>query len=138
MVIFGSNNCVYTFPRQATGGGYQLAGLQSSPPLVIQGAAFQDTDIVLPINTLTKERFLYCFGKNFDGGYLQGVALLGAGGASGLSRYVDGIRTSGSGRATTLSTPLGGFRVFVTGFGMAVPDAEYNMQPFSIMFKIAS
>lgn len=138
MVILGSNNCVYTFPRDAAGSGYQLAGLQSSPPLVIQGATFQDTDIVLPINTLTKERFLYSFGKNFDGGYLQGVALLGAGGASGLSRYVDSIRTANGGKATTLSTPLGGYRVFVTGFGMAVPDAEFNMQPFSVMFKIAS
>ena len=48
------------------------------------------------------------------------------------------LRTSSGKGAVTFSTPLGGYRVFVTGFGMAPPDAEYNIQPFSVIFRIAS
>lgn len=137
MTIFGGQNCVFTVNRQASGSGYRLAGLRSAPPLVIQGASFSDTDIILPVNTLDKKRFLYSFGKHFDGGQLQGVAMLSIG-SVGLARYVDGIRTSAGHGPVTFSTPLGGYRVWVTGFGMAPADAEYSLQPFSIMFKIAS
>lgn len=137
MTIFGSSNCVYAVSRQAAGSGYALAGLRSSPPLIIQGATFSDHDIVLPVNCLNRKRFLYSFGKQFGDGALQGMAMLGMGSLN-LVRMVDNLRTSSGNGQATLSTPLGGFRVFVTGFGMAPPDPEFNLQPFSVMFKIAS
>lgn len=138
MTLFAASNCVYIVQRSAVGNGYRLGSLQSAPPLVIQGGNFQDTDIVLPISTLDKRRFLYSFGKNFDGGSLQGIALLGLSGSIGLAQMVDSMRTSSGNGAVTFSTPLGGYRVFVTGFGMAQPDPEFNLQPFSVMFRIAS
>jgi len=138
MTIFGSSNCVYAVSRQAAGSGYALDGLFSAPPLIIQGATFSDQDIVLAINCLNKKRFLYSFGKQFGDGALQGVAMLGMSGNLNLARMVEGMRTSSGSGLSSLSTPLGGFSVFVTGFGMSPPDPEFNLQPFSVMFKIAS
>jgi hypothetical protein len=137
MTIFGSSNCVYAVSQRATSSGYALAGLRSAPPLIIQGATFSDHDIVLPVNCLNRKRFLYSFGKQFGDGALQGVAMLGMGNLN-LVRMVDNLRTSSGNGQATLSTPLGGFRVFVTGFGMAPPDPEFNLQPFTVLFKIAS
>jgi len=138
MELFASNNCVYAFARRASGTGFALAGLTSSPPVIIQGAFFSDQDIVQAVNCLGKERFIFSFGKHFSDGQMLGVVMLGMAGGASLVSFVDSIRTSSGGGAVTLSTPLGGYRVFVTGFGMAVPDAEFNLQPFSILFKIAS
>ncbi len=138
MNLFCSNGCVYAVPRQASGGGYALAGLKSAPPIILQGVSMSDTDIVLPVSTLSGRRFLYEFGKAIGQGQMSGIALLGCGGVSSFSRMVDNMRVSSGKGKVTLSTPLGGYRVFVTGFGMAPPDAEYNLQPFSILFNIAS
>ena len=138
MTILGSSNCVYVVSRSASGSGYALAGLTSSPPIIIQGAQFNDHDIVLPINCLNRKRFIYSFGKQFGDGVLVGVALLGMQGRVNLARSVDSLRTSSGRGLATLSTPLGGYRVYVTGFGVSQPDPEFNLQPFSVTFKIAS
>lgn len=138
MTLLGAAGCVYSVPRQATGSGYALAGLRSSPPIIIQGAQFSDTDILLTVNALNGKRFAYPFGKQFGDGALMGTALLGMAGNINLVRYIDGKRTSSGNGPTTLSTPLGGYRVMITGFGMAPPDPEFNLQPFSVLFKIAS
>mgnify|MGYP000644462124 CR=1 FL=1 len=138
MELFASNNCVYTFQRRASQTGFALAGLYSSPPVIVQGAQFADQDIVLPINTLNKKKFIYSFGTHFSDGQLMGVVLMGMSGGASLVSFVQSIRTSGGGDAVSLSTPLGGYRVYVTGFGLSTPDAEFNLQPFSILFKIAS
>lgn len=137
MELLASNNCVYAVKRQATGAGYALAGLRSAPPIIIQGATFSDRDLVLPVNCLNGKRFLYAFGKQFGSGTLLGVALLGMTGVPNLNLYVQALRTSSGANKATLSTPLGGYRVFVTGFGLGMPDVDYNIQPFSVDFTIA-
>lgn len=127
---------MYAVPTQAAGSGYALAGLKSAPPILVQGAVLQDTDIVLPVPTLGGKRYLFEFGRNIGQGQLNGVALLGCGGVSSFTRTVDSMRVSAGGGKLTLSTPLGGFRVAVTGFGMAPPDVEFNTQPFSVLLNI--
>jgi hypothetical protein len=138
MTLYSAPYCVYAFSRGATVGGYQLAGLSSAPPIVVQGAQFSDTDITLPITTLDQQKLLYVFGKQIADGALMGIAMLGMTGSVGLAQFVNSVRTSNGGQPVTLSTPLGGYRVAVTGWGLAPPDTEFNLQPFSILFKVMS
>lgn len=137
MTIFASNQCVYAIPRQAVGSGVALAGLSSGPPILLRGVSLQDSDINLPVTTLSGRRFMYNFGKHISPGVISGLALLGYGhSVTGLSRAIEALRTSSGNGLTSLSTPLGGWRVFVTGFSMAEPDHEFNLQPFGIHINL--
>lgn len=139
MNIFPSNACVYAVNvRNATGAGYALAGLRSAPPIIVTGADFGAADLVQAVHTLGKKQFLYEFGKAVTDGSLQGIALLGYSGASGLTGFVNSIRTSRNQGGVSLSTPFGGFKVHVTGWRLGTADAEYNLQPFGIPFKLAA
>ncbi len=137
MRIFGATDCLYSVPRSTRASGYALGSLRSGPPILLQGADYTSTDITLPVATMSGKRFLYEFGRNIDNGRLIGVAMLGMNGASSLPRLVDAMRVSSGGGAKTLSTPVGGFRVFVNGFSMSQPDAEFNLLPFSVLFQTA-
>lgn len=137
MELFASSRCVYAVSSREAGAGYALAGLRSAPPIVVLGANFTDQDLVQPVHTLGGKRFLYEFGKAITQGSLLGVALLGYASASGLASFVNSIRISRNHGGVSLSTPMGGYKVHVTGFGLSTPDAEYNMQPFTIPFHLA-
>lgn len=137
MTIFASNNCVYAVPKQAVGSGVALAGLSAGPPILLRGVSLNDSDINLPVTTLSGRRFLYNFGKQISPGVISGIALLGYGqSVTSLSKAVEALRTSSGSGLTSLSTPLGGWRVFVTGFSVSEPDHEFNLQPFGIHINL--
>lgn len=138
--FFPAAGCVYS-PTGSGSGAYALTGLQSGVPILIQGATLNDTDIVLPTVCLNGLRLVYAFGRDFGEVGVNGMALLGEGGkgqVDTLKSYVDGRRTSSSGSAVYLSTPVGGYRIFVIGFGLGMPDSDYQIQPFVIYGKISS
>lgn len=138
MNIFPSNSCVYAVTVRPEQAGYALAGLRSAPPVVVLGADFGAQDIVQAVHTLNQKQFLYGFGRAVTDGTFQCVVLLGYAGASGMASFVNAIRTSRNTGGVSLSTPFGGFKVHVTGWRVSVPDAEFNLQPFGIPFKLAA
>lgn len=138
MTLLASNSCVYAVRAREASTGFALAGLRSQVPIIILGAITNQQDIVQPVHTLKQTRFLYTFGEMITDGNLQGVALLGLPGVSGLAAFANSIRVSRSKSTVSLSTPMGGYQVAVTGLSLAVPDPEYQIQPFGIPFKLLS
>ncbi len=138
--FFPSSGCVYA-PAGTGAGAYALSGLQSSVPILITGAQVMDTDLILPVVCLNGVRIVYAFGQNFGEAGVNGLALLGSGGANNaesLKSFVDGKRTSAGGTTAYLSTPLGGFKVYVTGLSLGSPDSDFQIQPFVITCKLES
>lgn len=138
MTLFPSNSCVYAVKVREAGPGYALAGLRSASPIILLGATFNQQDITQSVHTLDRKHFIYSFGAAITDGNLQGVALLGLPGAGGLPAFINSIRVSRSNSPVSLSTPMGGYQVAVTGLALAVPDPEFNIQPFGIPFKLLS
>lgn len=138
--FFPASGCVYA-PTGTGTGAYAVSGIKSQVPVLITGAALTDSDIITPKICLNGKRIIYVFGRDFGDVAVMGLALLGEGGSAAFANLranVDSRRLSAGGSgATYLSTPLGGYRLFIVGFGLSAPDADYQIQPFVIHGKLA-
>lgn len=129
-------------------GIYKVDGLdtgQGTNPILISGVSVQDDDITLPVITLESTRVLYTFGANFGEVMINGLILLGAAGKEGqgesfskVVKFFKEKRVSSSKSSVNVSGPAGiSWKVFLTGLMIRESDPQFNIQPFSLMGKIA-
>lgn len=145
-VITPSKGCVYRPSKGIGGGWYNLEGLASGggSPILILGAQSTDLDLVFPVTALGNIKILYTFGQNFGNMQVMGAVLCGPAGSNGGSfgkvmSFFEAKRVAKSHTPVNLSIPGGrGYKVYVTGLGLAAPDAELHVQPFMIYGLIAS
>jgi len=132
----GASTCLYKVDGMPTG--------QDTNPILISGVSIQDDDITLPVITLESTRVLYTFGANFGEVMVNGLILLGnstGGGGESFSKVVEFFkskRVSSSKSSVNVSGPKGtSWKVFLTGLMIRESDPQFNIQPFSLMGKIA-
>lgn len=141
-----ARGCVYAVKNSSggTGGLYKLNGLPTGgdPPILITGADLSDTDVVMPVTTLSGTKIVYTFGQSIGDVRIMGLALLGSvnsGGGSSLSKlfgWFDGNRVSSKKGTVDLSMPGKSYRLAVVGFALGAPDTQFNIQPFVISAMI--
>lgn len=142
--------CVYS-PSGASGGGwYKLGGTlqggggEGQGPILILGAQITDSDLVLPVSALGNIKILYVFGQKFGEVQILGSVLCGPSDSNGgafsqVMSYFEQARVSKDGRPIDLSIPGGrSYKVYITGLGLAQPDAVLHVQPFMFYGLIAS
>jgi hypothetical protein len=143
--------CVYS-PSGASGGGwYKLDGLAAGGaggagggPVLILGAQLTDADLVNPVTALGNIKILYVFGQKFGEVQILGSVLCGPSGSNGgafgqVTSFFEAHRVSNSESPVNLSIPGGkSYKIYVTGLGLAQPDAELHIQPFMIYGLIAN
>lgn len=143
----GGRGCVYTPNNSGGGGWYRLEGLSGSSggtPILILGAQSTDADLIFPVTALGNIQIVYTLGRRFGniqilGTVLAGQSSSGGGGVGAVISYFETNRVSESQNPVNLSVPGGrGYKVYLTGFGLAEPDAEFNIQPFLFHGIIAS
>lgn len=132
-----ARGCIYKTGKGGHG-AYSLSGLQG-PNLIITGAPGLDQDAIQPVLGLGGKKTIYTFGSGYGQIQITGLVLLGPNGrdSPNLQGFFDSKRVANGGNGVNLSFPGGGYRVYLTGFALGTPDAEYCIQPFGFHALIA-
>lgn len=142
-ILIPSRGCVY-IPRKGRAGSgfYSLSPKLSGPndaPILLDGIDSTDQDIVFPVTTLDRKKFLYVMGQDFGNVTVSGVALLGRADQGGQSfrtlvAYFNAHRVETGLAPITASFPGSVYqKVYLTGLVIAKPDPQFHIQPF--MFR---
>lgn len=139
-----SRGCVYCVRGGGGGGAFVIDGLATGgcPPVIITSVSPSDRDIVQPVATLTRKKYVYVFGQAIGDVQISGIAMLGKNAQAGtMDRVVSFVRnhrvSNGSTSPVNVSMPGGAVKVWVTGMGVGTPDPEFNTIPFVINGLIA-
>lgn len=136
----GTRGCVYTVSEIGGGKGfYALDELKASDVLVL-GSDLSIGDIASPLTTLNRDRIMYSFGVDWGRAEIQGLVLLGEGGAAGegdsLTALIDFFnkhRLANADKPCSLSIPGDkAFNVWLHRLTIGLPDPQFHTQPFSI------
>ena len=145
IILKRARGCVFNVEADSSG-WYKLDGLTGDQdyPILITGAQTADRDLVLPVTALGNLKLLYTLGSRFGDVQVRGAVLAGPAITNGsvvgdVIDWFDTSRVSKSGTTVNLSVPGNkGYKMYVTGLGLADPDAEFHVQPFIVYGLLAS
>ncbi len=146
-ILIPSKGCVYLPKGTRAGSGFYslnptLRGSAESP-ILIDGVDSNDQDIVFPVTTIDKKKYLFVLGQDFGNITISGVALLGraeSGGAAfrTIVSYFNSKRVEAGNRPITVSMPGGvSQKVYLTGLTIGKPDPQFHIQPFQFRGMVA-
>lgn len=146
-ILIPSKGCVYLAKGTRAGSGFyalnpNLQGTRESP-ILIDGVDSNDKDIVFPVTTLDKKKYLYVLGQDFGNVSISGVALLGRADQGGsafrtIVSYYNSKRVEAGNKPITVSMPGGvSQKVYLVGMTVGRPDPQYHIQPFQFVGMVA-
>jgi len=138
--FIATRGCVYTVERAGGGQGFyslspDLNGSESAPVL-IESVDATLQDVVFPVSTLDKKKYLYVMGDDFGNVGVSGAVLLGESGNGGggfntVIDYFKANRASAKETPITISGPGGvSLKCHLTAFVLSRADPEFNIQFF--------
>lgn len=140
-----TRGCVYVAGGVEAKGFYKFTpDIGASGRILIAGGDIDESDIIMPVVTLSQKKILYTFGPDWGKSTISGCVLLGEASEGGalLNTLIDWFHKNRAGKKTQpiqLAIPgKKSYNVFVTRLVIGSPDPTFNIQPFGIQLLIDS